>query len=319
MSRAAPSGPAVPVTHAHTAGPMAAAVLRDKAPLAVTAVFEKSFYCRDDRDRWLCFLRDDLESGPLHVLCANWPADLNRRILEGQTLAPDGDGVMAAPALAIDCTMFREWRPPVFPPPNPSALRRALPRLRDAMRMAAPKDTVADLALNGRPPDDGWRRAAAEKAIQALDTLSRWLASAQEPLLRDAVRALVGLGPGLTPTGDDILAGTLLTLHALGRKTEAGKMAVALKPHASEGTNPISLAHLRTAASGLGAAPFHDMLNELLLGGESLDQCLRRIDAIGHSSGWDILTGILTTMECHASQRGNSAHGAENDQTAPLM
>ncbi|MCD8141198.1 MAG: DUF2877 domain-containing protein, partial [Planctomycetaceae bacterium] len=59
----------------------------------------------------------------------------------------------------------------------------------------------------------------------------------------------------------------------------------------------ISLAHLRAAAGGPGAAPFHDVLNKLLLGEADFNPCLRRIDAVGHSSGWDILAGIVTALE----------------------
>ena len=142
----------------------------------------------------------------------------------------------------------------------------------------------------------------AEEMFRALAALSRWLASPRDHPLQDAVQPLVGLGPGLTPTGDDILAGTLLALHALDREKEANEMAAALETYGPEGTNRISLAHLRAAAAGWGAAPFHDMLVELLLWGKSLGGCIRRIDAIGHSSGWDILVGILAGASqicCH--------------------
>jgi len=38
------------------------------------------------------------------------------------------------------------------------------------------------------------------------------------------VEGLVGLGPGLTPSGDDFLCGMLITLHASGRKHLAGRL-----------------------------------------------------------------------------------------------
>jgi hypothetical protein len=213
---------------------------------------------------------------------------------------------MAAPALAIECGTVREWRPPAFPPPNPLALRRAIPRLREAMRISAPEGTVAGLATGSRRPGDAWRRAMAEEALRAMAALARWLASPREYSLRNAVRNLVGLGPGLTPTGDDNLAGTLLALHALNMKKKADEMAAALEVYGPEGTNRISLAHLRAAAAGWGAAPFHDMLVALLLGENSLDGCIRRIGAIGHSSGWDALAGILTAIESLAAQPGHA-------------
>ncbi|MDR0361116.1 MAG: DUF2877 domain-containing protein [Planctomycetota bacterium] len=307
MSRATRFGPAVPVIRVRSAGPVAGPILREGAPLTVTAVFERSFYCRDGRDRWLCFLRDDLEPGPLHALSENWPTCLGEHISEGQILTLDGRGAMTASTLAVDCAMFREWHPPPFPPPEPRALHRALPLLREAMRMSAPEGTLAEWMLAGRRPGAAVRCAAAEETARALAALSTWLASPHEHPLRDAVQSLVGLGPGLTPTGDDILAGTLLALHALAVKKEADELAVALAAHGPGGTNRISLAHLRAAAAGWGAAPFHDLLTEVLLGREAFDKTLRRIAAIGHTSGWDILMGILTTAECFMAKHEHAA------------
>jgi hypothetical protein len=284
-----------------TAGSAAAAILRDGKPLAAAAVFERSFYCRDGRDRWLCFLRADLEPGPLHALSSNWPARLREHVSEGQEFVFRKGGVLAASTLLVEFGAFQEWRPPAFPPPNPSALRRALPRLREAMRMSAPPDTLAALAAGCLQPGDGWRKNVLTEASRALAALTRWLASPRGHPPRDAIRALVGLGPGLTPTGDDVISGVLLALHALGMRKEAREIAAGVETYGPEGTNRISLAHLRAAVTGEGAAPFHDILCEAMRGRETFDGCLRRIDAIGHSSGWDVLAGMAAAIEWYVA------------------
>lgn len=283
-----------------SAGSTAATMLQSGSPLTVAAVFERSFYCRDSDDRWLCFLRDDLEPGPLHALATGWPEQLGDHVFEGQTLAAAGRSILATPTFTVEFSEFLPWQPTTFPPVNPPLLRDALLRLRQAMRRLAPPDTLAGQLVgckNSHETDDGWQKAVLAETSRGLDMVTRWLASPSDDSLRDAVQALVGLGPGLTPTGDDILAGTLLTLHALRQTERAAALATAINEWGVEGTNRISLAHLRAAAAGQGAAPFHDMLNGLLRCDATFEPYLWRIDAVGHSSGWDILTGIVTTLE----------------------
>ena len=46
--------------------------------------------------------------------------------------------------------------------------------------------------------------------------------------LEHAVGALVGLGPGLTPVGDDIVAGALVALGAVGGSRQRDRLAAAV-------------------------------------------------------------------------------------------
>lgn len=288
---------AVPAIRVRNAGALATAILRAGRPLDAAAVFERSFYCRDAEDRWFCFLRDDLEPGPLHALSAEWPERLRDYVVEGQALAPHGLNRLASPTLVIDFGAMQEWLPPAFPPLNRPLLRDALLRLRQEMRTLVPPATLAGSLVGRRQPEGEWQKNVLTETFRALEALTGWFASPGEQSLRDAIQSLLGLGPGLTPTGDDILAGTLLTLHALGETRKADELAAEIETHGPKGTNRISLAHLRAAATGQGAAPFHDILVGLMRGESTFDKYLRRIDAVGHSSGWDILTGIVTTIE----------------------
>lgn len=300
MNGNAASGRARPNLRVHTAGEWAGAVLRGGMPLEVTAVFDKSFYCRDAADRWLCFLRDGLEAGPLHALCGGWPASLGECVSPGQTFAPDRPDFLTGPGLHIRHDHFTEWRPPEFPRTDWPAIRRVIPGVRDAIRLSAPPHTVAALVVGAGGVGNDWRRTAAQEAVRGLAMLSGWLASPAAGTPDSAVQALLGLGPGLTPTGDDILAGSLLTLHALGHVAEKRALAAAMAERAPEATNRISLAHLRAAAAGQGAAPFHDLLTVIMNGRALPDDLIRRIGAIGHTSGWDVLMGVVATIEARS-------------------
>ena len=96
------------------------------------------------------------------------------------------------------------------------------------------------------------------------------------------VRALAGFGPGLTPAGDDVLAGYvsgLVLLH--GKFKQAGRIA----EEAALRTNSLSATLLRHAALGEVPEPVH----VLLATGNA-----RPLLSFGHSSGQAWLRGLVS-------------------------
>ena len=119
--------------------------------------------------------------------------------------------------------------------------------------------------------------------------------------MEEGVRGLIGLGPGLTPSGDDLLAGVLLGLSVAepGRPTAdspANALGDIVLRQIVAGTNRVSASMLRQAASGLGSEASHHFILTLLEREDEDDQALgaaRQLTATGHTSGWDTLAGIL--------------------------
>ncbi len=113
-----------------------------------------------------------------------------------------------------------------------------------------------------------------------------------------AVKGLVGLGPGLTPSGDDLLGGVMIALHSLGHKGLAQELGGIVLPHARTCTNTVSLAHLTCAAQGEGAAALHDAILALCVKDDHrLATSLEKIGSIGATSGWDALAGVFLVMK----------------------
>ena len=103
---------------------------------------------------------------------------------------------------------------------------------------------------------------------------------------------LIGLGPGLTPSGDDILGGMLIALHCLGRLDQSRILWNVIEREAHR-TNRISQAHLYAAAHGMGAEVLHEWIHSLQ--GETDRQTVyglcKRLGRVGHTSGWDAALG----------------------------
>jgi hypothetical protein len=107
-----------------------------------------------------------------------------------------------------------------------------------------------------------------------------------------AVRDLVGLGHGLTPSGDDFLAGALAALDALDQTNMHAALARAVIA-AADRTTPLSATFLRAAAAGHVGESLHAMIAAVLTGDG--DAALATARRIGHTSGWDTLAGALVT------------------------
>ena len=214
----------------------------------------------------------------------------------------DGGGANAGAPLTLDLRAVREWRPPAPPRWSPSKLQRGLAWL-GAAAAGAPAAGLGRLivplaarAVGAAAPVGG--SALAALAWAPIAALSRWIyeaavsgAASSPPAV---VGGLIGLGPGLTPSGDDALAGALLALHAFGRADLARSLAEHLRPLAAGGTGFISRAHLECAARGEGAAVLHDALVATMSGDvAALDRAGTAVGRLGHTSGWDALAGIV--------------------------
>src|SRR5207244_1101728 len=86
--------------------------------------------------------------------------------------------------------------------------------------------------------------------------------------VESAVRALIGLGPGLTPAGDDLLLGALAVLQAADHP--AAPIAAGAVIGTLGLTTPVSAALLRLAAAGQHAELI-GRLAAALLAGDGLD------------------------------------------------
>lgn len=108
-------------------------------------------------------------------------------------------------------------------------------------------------------------------------------------------RALSGLGPGLTPAGDDLLAGLALGLKA-GVGTLPPEFAAALTDAGVGRTTDLAVARVRHAAAGHPDERVHQLLAALVMerSSDALPAAVRALLEYGHSSGADTLVGLLT-------------------------
>ena len=110
-------------------------------------------------------------------------------------------------------------------------------------------------------------------------------------------RELLGRGSGLTPEGDDLLAGVAGTLAVLGPATGMGRsflrgVLAALVDPARARTTALSATLLELAAHGLLTEPAGRLLDLSPAGERAWPAALARLRRLGHGSGRAYATGI---------------------------
>jgi hypothetical protein len=172
------------------------------------------------------------------------------------------------------------------------AARELIDRLRRGPTDAAPPGGLGRL-LVGTAPDFPLERAAGAVERMAIACERDDAAGAEA-----AAAPLLGLGPGLTPAGDDLVGGVLFARHAVaGPDPGWTRAAAAIAARARSRTHPISATLLADLAAGEGWDPLHDLV-EALGAGASAEAwaALGRLSRLGHSSGWDLATGALVGL-----------------------
>lgn len=280
---------------ARSIGPMAAKVLGRPGRAKVIATFERSF-CLDAGDALITVACGSLHDGPFNILVAVPPAargftDLGVTI--GQHWTRTSDRRLQGTGLTIATDGAAAWMP--RRPPSRLDQRRLIEGcriLRQSASVLYPEDGLSRLALFA---DASPLSATERAAVLPLRALRGTMTSGGADV-DDAAIGLLGLGPGLTPSGDDLLAGAFLTWHWLGER-RAMFLIHSLLAAAADRTTPISLAYLRAAAEGFGAAPIHALLDAVGEGHAGrITEALDAVSAIGHCSGWDAVGGIVLAL-----------------------
>ncbi len=292
-------------------GPIARRALSGDGEAHVVAAMTGAFYVALQGHNLICIGSRRLGNGPINVQLAGAPEG-TLGVNPGMTGCLASGVLRLGPDFAMAAGSGTTWAPHEKPPFDAPLVGLGLRHLGASVAHRVPADGLATIVLGEpiAPPMSALLRAASDPIEQLDRGLSVALSQGRWPdVALAAAQHLLGLGPGLTPSGDDLLSGVLLALSAAGRADLSQSLWGAVEPRLAELTSPISGAHLRAAAEGLAAEPLHDMLAILLRGDtDDLEAGLCAISAVGHTSGWDALSGLVMSLraltEPQRSHRG---------------
>ncbi|NEK86335.1 DUF2877 domain-containing protein [Blastococcus saxobsidens] len=193
-----------------------------------------------------------------------------------------GGGRAVVGDLAVSAAAW--WDPrPRLPGGRPALLPEGVRQLRTTLYGEGVPHSA--FTLPGLPTGPGGPLAALRGAVRRADL---------EAALRTAIR-LIGAGPGLTPAGDDVMAGTIAGLVLLGHPA-AERFAAGVCSLAAGRTTELSGALLRHAAAGRVNAEYAAVLRGLV-GERPLGPAVDRLLATGPVTGRALALGLCTAID----------------------
>ena len=192
--------------------------------------------------------------------------------------------------IRLDLQGARAWHPPARSEACLSVREVAerLAGIRARLVPPAPATGFGGLLLGAKP---AFPLALAMPHVRALASAYR------DDCAEDAFTAslpLLGLGPGLTPSGDDLVGAALFARRSIAQFDERWEsVARALAAESSRCGSTVSAALFSDLAAGQTFEPLHRLAQALSNGAEAADAVVPELLAIGHSSGWDMLAGFM--------------------------
>ena len=271
----------------------------------IIGVFRRSLYMENSAGRIACIGERSIGPGPLNALC-EFSGDVDfTQIVELGNPAKIWDGWMQlGPRMKIDISRPMEWEPEPFPIGwNLEFFPGNLPFLFQWIAETGPREGLAPLIAQVVSGEEiSYEDAFHRISLGGIADFGHWLSYSLNGEGNDefpaSARRLVGLGPGLTPSGDDFWCGVMIALRAVGCSDILRKVSDAVLKLAEERTNKISRAHMACAARSQGAQALHETISAMGVADEArLRSALRALDKLGHTSGWDSLAGVVCVLE----------------------
>lgn len=243
----------------------------------VLAVVSGAVYLQTDAGEVFWLVREPALLHARSIVCA-WPED---EPAVGMAFRARGGLLQIGAHVQVDGRAATVWRP------RPIASSALAPRAMIAARLAAMAGDI-----------DAPRPA---EPFLCFEDRFAGLTGVDINILTEHSKPLIGLGPGLTPAGDDFVGGLFFALHhwrAAHARTWDMRPIADLLAWARGRTGIISYAFLCDLAGGQGPAPLHDLLGGLIGREATADvaECVGRLRSIGASTGTQMLAGALTAL-----------------------
>ncbi len=262
------------------------------------ALFRSSFYV-EFSDGVCCIGHENFNSGPLNII-TDVPASVDWRqcgLQPGDKVWITKDKISVGQSLQFSTKNAKVWYPPITDDNwTFASFQDGLDSLNDYDRNAIPSEGLGRFILSDWSTIEP--HPVSDFAEPAVSYFRLWLQGKFDTT--KWINCFVGLGPGLTPSGDDFIGGAMITLRILGNTNSVNQIWDICCPLSHALGNRISHAHLASAASGFGSASLHKTINALMQGHDvTLRSALQDLDKIGHTSGWDALAGAVTVCQAY--------------------
>lgn len=239
----------------------------------------------------------ELDNGP-NTLIIEVGSFENSEIEINDPVTTEKDTLFISNKMAISIAGVRQWES-ILPnyPTNTETLQNNLTKMKQYIKSNGSSGGIKKSLTSKSPFENEMSRMLQERT----DLLIKELTNNRVFNAIEHAVSLLGLGPGLTPSGDDFLVGLFTILNMKSSPSllhqlfcdEVVKKAQSL-------TNDISYMALKKASVGEVRESIILLLNNLINGSEDeLILSLTKVLNIGSSSGTDIALGLVAGLEAN--------------------
>jgi hypothetical protein len=180
------------------------------------------------------------------------------------------------------------WRRVLPDRADPSVVAAACGRLADSTDVLGPPRGFGAL-LVGRSPE-----FPLDLAVGRVHALAHAYRAGDPDAVYRASRSLLGFGTGLTPSGDDLAGAALFGRLLVSRDPRWREAGARMAADAATASHAISAALLADLVAGSSFEPLHALAEALAAADDGAAlAAARTLAGLGHSSGWDMLTGVV--------------------------
>jgi hypothetical protein len=290
--------------NAVSVGSYALEILKKGAVGEVHSTFERAFNALISGEL-VGIARSDVPKGPFNIITDIEPSNSMQPLVDkGERISVDENLLSFENGLALSLKGAEIWWPKsgVKEPIDIELVKRNLSLVKDIA--SCRNDGFGQLVhhienmISGDPFNDGTLNLITRTGLPNIATLVSAVKYEDLDIVGQSAKNLVGLGLGLTPSGDDLLAGFMAGLWWTANSFQGDLVRVdginRTIARLAEGTTALSKQLLIRAADGEVNEAVERLLEAILAGNsEAVATATKRVLAIGETSGVDSIIGIL--------------------------
>jgi hypothetical protein len=267
--------------------------LKNTSYARVLYVFDEVINLINQKDQIVSVVTSEVGNGPFSIVVGQGGFD---KYLDLKSVVAAEENSLQIGSASIATGQAASWQPrPAWETlrKNLPALQFALKIIREVLMEGAPPDSFARIPLDAATARD-FQGSIFETAREGITKLSQGLVKNDEAGIRKGTHQLAGLGPGLTPAGDDFLVGILHSLWACQSDDDARIASETIANNAGSRTLPLSAAWIAASSLGETGEIWHELIEAIAdENGEEIKAISLRILPTGHTSGADALGGFV--------------------------
>lgn len=256
----------------------------------VLSVVRDGVYLQSLQGYVICLVGESALDGPLSVRVRDFEA--MRLILEDEDKQ---DAWFGGETVVIGDNISLGWK-------HAAAWKGAVPRRFTTPGRRKKATDALDALLKQNPVPDGGLPGIRASLSDSMDEVANGVKTRNADNTGKVLSAMLGLGDGLTPFGDDLVMGALASMLWLAEvgvldRRWVDRLVGRLRGVAGTATNSISERLLWYAGEGTIYAPAMELGAAMLAGqAAKTEEAARKLLQIGHTTGYGVANGIREVL-----------------------